>query len=487
MSDTAGASSLSPRRKSDDEELLNELIFRQDLNEVHLLIDFISSRAERSLAALAMPDPEHPATTLHSADIVKRIMRMRYPPDDNPVVNSTNAAILLISKDKLSALASPARGLTIAYTTMFVDTEARGSVRLWFRSWRRAPDRRINRTGRPHPMTELSRDHSGNSAGAWRSEKKLSPNHDTRINLAIRTYPGLQSHARRFGIWRDVLSLFAVAWLVLTALTYWDAGLGRSVLQRLDENWKNRSATLLPAPELLDPRFCAPYETGDLKPHAAPSSDDQKTSDDVKRLAPACLKLWYLDESREEGVRELDRVFGCEGIYYSIPLHPWCWRWIMSGSFPPSSEAAKADQKAKVDHPPNAIGWQTATFILSVFTTYILPMMFALLGTLIGAFRAILNKARDSELAPRDFMRMRLGIPTGLVAGVAVGLFLSPSSVPAEGGGSIAGELTLTASGLGFLAGYGSHAFLRFLDDLLDRVFPRSLRTNAPTAKLAQS
>jgi hypothetical protein len=45
----------------------------------------------------------------------------------------------------------------------------------------------------------------------------------------------------------------------------------------------------------------------------------------------------------------------------------------------------------------------------------------------------------------------------------------------------------LTASGLGFLAGYGSHAFLRFLDDLLDRVFPRSLRTNAPTAKLAQS
>jgi hypothetical protein len=128
VSDTAGASSLSPRQKSDDEELLNELIFRQDLNEVHLLIDFISSRADRSLAALAMPDPEQPATTLHSADIVKRIMQMRYPPDDNPVVNSTNAAILLISKDKLSALASPARGLTIAYTTMFVDAEARG----WF-------------------------------------------------------------------------------------------------------------------------------------------------------------------------------------------------------------------------------------------------------------------------------------------------------------------------------------------------------------------
>jgi hypothetical protein len=69
---------------------------------------------------------------------------------------------------------------------------------------------------------------------------------------------------------------------------------------------------------------------------------------------------------------------------------------------------------------------------------------------------------------------MKLGIPMGLVAGIAVGLFFSPSSVPVQGSGAVAGDLTLTASGLGFLAGYASQTFFHFIDDLLKRVFPDS-------------
>ncbi|MBV9586881.1 MAG: hypothetical protein JO213_18560, partial [Alphaproteobacteria bacterium] len=118
--------------------------------------------------------------------------------------------------------------------------------------------------------------------------------------------------------------------------------------------------------------------------------------------------------------------------------------------------------------------------ILSVFTTYILPMMFALLGTLIGAFRAILNRVLDSELAPRDFVRMMLGIPTGLVAGIAVGLFLSPTSVPIQGSGiGVGGQLTLTASGLGFLAGYASQSFFTYLDTIIGTVFPAGAQNAA--------
>jgi putative Mn2+ efflux pump MntP len=115
-----------------------------------------------------------------------------------------------------------------------------------------------------------------------------------------------------------------------------------------------------------------------------------------------------------------------------------------------------------------------------VFTTYILPMMFALLGTLIGAFRAILNRISISELAPRDFVRMLLGIPTGLVAGIAVGLSLSPTSVPIQGSGGVAGQLTLTASGLGFLAGYASQSFFTYLDNVMGTVFPNTADTNVP-------
>ena len=123
--------------------------------------------------------------------------------------------------------------------------------------------------------------------------------------------------------------------------------------------------------------------------------------------------------------------------------------------------------------------WQTATAILSVFTAYILPIMFALLGTLIGAFRAILNRIGANELSPRDLVRMQIGIPTGLVAGIAVGLFLGPSSVPVQGAGGLSGQLTLTASGLGFLAGYASQSFFGFLDNMIRNIFPSGSTANA--------
>ena len=105
--------------------------------------------------------------------------------------------------------------------------------------------------------------------------------------------------------------------------------------------------------------------------------------------------------------------------------------------------------------------------------------MFALLGTLIGAFRAILNRIGANELSPRDLVRMQIGIPTGLVAGIAVGLFLGPSSVPVQGAGGLSGQLTLTASGLGFLAGYASQSFFGFLDNMIRNIFPSGSTANA--------
>jgi hypothetical protein len=43
------------------------------------------------------------------------------------------------------------------------------------------------------------------------------------------------------------------------------------------------------------------------------------------------------------------------------------------------------------------------------------------------------------------------------------------------GSGEVAGSLTLTASALGFLAGYGSQTFFRFIDGLLGRVYPNGI------------
>jgi hypothetical protein len=456
---------------SDDEKLIDELIFRQYLDEVHLLMDFVSGRADRSLTALTMPNPTAPGETMSSGAIVEAISEMRYPPGEDSAVNARNAAILLMAKDRLSALADPARGLTIAYTTMFVAAESGSSA--WFMARRWLPGQ------------------SGSS--------RRAPRHDTRIDLAQTTFPGLEAHARKFRVWRDALAWFTVVWLFLTALAYWDAGLGRAALERLDQDWKNTVAELNNTPNLI--------HCNDPKPATEPATAGSDTKPDEVQRQFACRKYNYLVLLGKAAGEQVHDVFHCNRMEWSKLIHVWCWQWLLSGNTENPEQvheniqaAAKSDgltvgqsgaakpdaaaQPAEQVSPyarANAAYWQTATSILTVFTTYVLPMMFALLGTLIGAFRAILARIGAGELAPRDLVRMKIGISTGLVAGIAVGLFLSPSSVPAQGAGGVAGQLTLTASGLGFIAGYASQSFFGYLDRVVSSVFP----LNAPTTIIA--
>jgi hypothetical protein len=101
--------------------------------------------------------------------------------------------------------------------------------------------------------------------------------------------------------------------------------------------------------------------------------------------------------------------------------------------------------------------------------------MFALVGALIGGLRRITHLIAENALAPRDLVWMHLAVPMGLVAGVAVALFVTPSSLPSQGTGGISGQLTLTASGLGFLAGYAAESVFRFLDSIVNTAFPDRL------------
>ncbi len=113
----------------------------------------------------------------------------------------------------------------------------------------------------------------------------------------------------------------------------------------------------------------------------------------------------------------------------------------------------------------------TVASVLSLFSTYVLPAMFGLLGTLAAIMRSIQAKVRDSLLGPRDFPLTALGLVIGPVAGLAVGLFFTPTEATTSGATGLAGSVSLSASGLGFLAGYGADAFFKFVDALLMRVF----------------
>jgi hypothetical protein len=440
------------KSQSVDEKAIDELFFRKDLNEVHLLIDLVSGRPDRSLSTLAMPDPDQPSRTMSAEEVLKRISLMRYPPTDTDAVNATNAAILLVAKDRLSALSEPARGMTIAYTWMFIDA---GTRDLW-----------------SHLGSLLQRHPAGESNTA-------QPEHHPGIYLARTTFPELRPHARRFRFWRSFLGVLAISWLVLTAFTFWDANLGRSALEHADQNSKAYEDAVRDNPELLEvdgdcnvQQHIEEYKKALTASPAGVGGDTTKPAamtkslNDLTKAVTACRKIHSANELRAQSHDEIETVFTCKNMRFTRIVHAWCWRWILSDNFAESS--GQNDQM-----------WQEASSVLAIYTGYVLPMMFALLGTLIGAFRAILNKIGNSSLSPRDMVSMLLGIPAGLVAGVAIGLFLSSSTTPVQGSGNVAGTFTLTASGLGFLAGYASQAFFNYLDSLVDTVFPVGSRAAA--------
>ena len=109
--------------------------------------------------------------------------------------------------------------------------------------------------------------------------------------------------------------------------------------------------------------------------------------------------------------------------------------------------------------------------ILAIYSSYVLPLMFGIIGTMIGGIREIRDKVRGGELAPRDVWMLFIGLPMGIVGGLVVGLFISPDDTTVAAAGGPTGRLTLSAIALGFLAGYGSESFFTYIDTLFRQVF----------------
>lgn len=113
---------------------------------------------------------------------------------------------------------------------------------------------------------------------------------------------------------------------------------------------------------------------------------------------------------------------------------------------------------------------QSITLVLSAYASYVLPVLFGLVGTIASFLRDISNRITGSILSPRDETLAIIRIILGAIAGLAVGLFFTPASVAAQiSAGS--GVLTLSASGIAFLAGYGADGFFRMIDAMIARIF----------------
>jgi hypothetical protein len=392
---------VQPEPEFSHQDMIDAILFKRNLDEVFLLLDFVSGRPDKNLLQLTVPDPVT-GQALTPQQVVCRLADIRYPPQQTAKQRSADAAFLMLAKDRLTGLASPARGLTIAYTALFSGSELMSRTRHWF---------------------------GGTSAG-WGG--RAAPD-ASRATLAESAFPSLSAQVYRFNIWFGFLMILTLIWLMLTALTYWDVALGRSYLLRMDDIHKDRETLYQAVPSLV---------TADC---AKPTTEN----------AVNCRKVTDLSAAEASAKQDLAAFSACGGAGCSSLFHPLHWNFAIGS----------VQHDSPVDEQP-------VSALLSLFSNYVLPMMFGVLGTFIAAIRAVQTKVRDSELSPRDLWSTVLALPLSMVAGVAVGLFFSPSSAPATGTATLAGNLTLTASGLGFLAGYGSQAFFTMLDALQKKAFP---------------
>jgi len=413
--------------ENNPQALINDEIFKRDWYEVYLLLDFVSGRTGVSLADLGdIPVPgalvaaATPAKAQNAAELLRSFCEIVYPPpSDNVREKAANAALMLNMKDKLNSLASPAKGLTIAYTSMFTVGPAH-TLSLW--RWASSLFRRM--VGRRQTETEADR--------------------TSRVTLAREAYPGLEWSAavfsRFFGIGLPLIILFLFA---ATATTYWDVSFGRSLLQRIEQ----LDSATLPSGGRISVEGCKAAPANGVPAVCAALLD---SAPDLKIAREALAKF-------RTAIGECSWSGWLEFLCAPKLLRPVWWGFQAYGLSSLDKDGPLVDQLM-------------ASF-LALFSSYVLPMMFGLLGTLASMVRTIQAKVRDFVLAPRDLPLTLLGLLLGPLAGFAIGLYYSPSDTPAAGTGGLAGGVILTASGLSFLAGYGADSFFKMLDALLVRVF----------------
>ena len=111
---------------------------------------------------------------------------------------------------------------------------------------------------------------------------------------------------------------------------------------------------------------------------------------------------------------------------------------------------------------------------LAVHANYILPVIFAFLGAAAFVVLDFYGKVRESVLVPRDHLLSWIRLGLGLMIGGCIGLLVSSYAPPPSAGvqSSLIASLTLSASGLAFLAGFGVEGVFSMLQTLVRRVFP---------------
>jgi hypothetical protein len=470
------------RRGSRDPKVF---VLDRELSEVHLLLDNVSANpgttlVERLAATEGLEEglPD---------DWIEQVCRISWPPDGSEDDKAEDAALLIKAKDRLNRLSYPASGSTIAFTLLVTqqETEAKPWLRL-----------------------------GGESTGG----ESQSP---TRNSLAQTAYPDLLQKAIRFRKAMRTISLALVVALFVTCLLSWYVAYGNAALAELttaesalndvvkrvndaeaaeDNQDSTPDGDGTPA-ALGAPKSVAP--STEATTTAAPKTDapatDARTTDvpatgaTAKTAAegafvPYCDRPAYSSAAQSqacsaqaEALKNMERVK--RRLAGWICVVNWdCVQDLSTDEEPaqtgPAAAAvanaktearefrkAKARNAELIDNAPSR-----ASALANIMGTAVLPFLYGLLGAGAAIIRSLSHKIRASLLSPRDLHLSIQQLALGAVVGACIGLFIAAPEAAGDGE-SLLGPVTLSASAISFVAGFGVDSVFEALETLIKRIF----------------
>ena len=424
------------------------------ISEVWMLVDYVAGSPTQGLAKVVVAKPGQAGGTLTPAELLQAISGIERRIVADNKVQPDDRAFVQIVRDALNLAIYPASGLTVAYTAMVT-----GPLR-----------------GR----------------GA------------SRFALAKQAYANLISRA----LWdRRLQRAILVLALLVTGLAVWESAkvaLGKALLQNLDMLHSQQTGlnaekvkldlSLAPAAPTVD-RLArltqdlgvplASYRLCDrplVLLALATKTDPQTLVQQAPKIPGPRLLSFATAEERDVCGRD-DLLRSNLGIVHQdLTQFTQNWPGMVGSGFSVTRNLLHCGGVMCEDSSTLALdeSQQDAEFriapVILVWGNFVLPIIFSLLGSAIFVLLDHYKKARDGTLHPRDTFLAPVRLALGLVVGACVGLFFSatmpqPPSLAAPSASALISSLTLTASGVAFLAGFGVETVFSLLEALIARVF----------------
>ena len=429
------------------------------ISEIWMLVDYVAGSSSQGLNAVEVPNALKAGSKLTPAELLQVVSDTEERIAAGAgAIQPYDRAQMQIVRDALNVLVRPASGLTVAYTTMFV-----GPLR------RRAA---------------------------------------SRVNLAQDAYSNLAGTADWHRRWQNLILVLTIAFTLMAALESAKVAFGKALLQNLDllrAEQAALSAEKVKVELSLDTPAAASLrldeDAGSSSSQLPPVTSYRLCDRALVRFARTQLPPAFIHQGKSDipplsyATAEERDVCGRDYILMTnlgivrVELQRYGRNWAgLEGSVlaPPGSPAASRQPPADDAGPTGSDDGQKDNSqkdlefaivpMLLVIGNFALPVLFGLIGSAIFVILDNYLKTRDSTLHPRDFFLAWVRLALGLVVGACVGLF-SSSYAPVQpvagtqNASALIATLTLSASGVAFLAGFGVEAVFSRLQSLVNRIF----------------